>query len=414
MTTRTSAPRAVTGGRRSRVAARVVWVIAGLGILATAVLVASYARQSGPATVVEVFAALSLVGSMIAFIVSGALIVSRQPGNIVGWLLMVPGLALPTSTLATNWLGSQPPPEQMTPLLWLLIWTLSWSWILLIFPVLHLLLTFPDGRLPSRRWRAAVALEGTMISIFLRCLAFGQDLHVLVAGQVAGTLPSPIGFLPDDTFDTYLGALWGVGLVVITILSVAAVVVRFRRGSTVERQQLKWPLLAVVVFGSVYAGAALDQRLVGDGSVLFGFSLAGIPISVAIAVLRYRLYAIDHIISRTVSWAVITAILLLVFVGGVLGLQALLSGVTRDQTLAVAASTLAAVVLFQPLRRRVQHAVDRRFDRARYDGQRLADAFAVELRQQVDVGAAHGALIATARSAVQPQTATVWLRGTSR
>jgi hypothetical protein len=365
-------------------------------------------------TAVLALAALSIVGAMLAFIVSGALIVSRQPGNIVGWLLMVPGLVLPLSTLATNWLGSQPPPQQMTPLLWVLMWALGWSWILLIFPILHLLLTFPDGRLPSRRWRAAVALEVAMISIFLGYLAFRQDLNVLVEDEVAWTLPNPLGFLPNDAFDGILGVLWGLGLVVATLVSVAAVVIRFRRGSTVERQQLKWPLLAVVLFGSVYAGASLDQGLVGDGSVLFGLSLAGIPISVAIAVLRYRLYAIDHIISRTVSWAVITAILLVVFVGGVLALQALLSGVTRDQTLAVAASTLGALVVFQPLRRRVQHAVDRRFDRARYDGQRLADAFAVELRQQVDVGAAHGALIATARSAVQPQTATVWLRGTGR
>jgi hypothetical protein len=403
-----------TRGRSSRVAARLVWVIAGLGIVATALLLASYATTGGEVTAVLALAALSIVGAMLAFIVSGALIVSRQPGNIVGWLLMVPGLVLPLSTLATNWLGSQPPPQQMTPLLWVLMWALGWSWILLIFPILHLLLTFPDGRLPSRRWRAAVALEVAMISIFLGYLAFRQDLNVLVEDEVAWTLPNPLGFLPNDAFDGILGVLWGLGLVVATLVSVAAVVIRFRRGSTVERQQLKWPLLAVVLFGSVYAGASLDQGLVGDGSVLFGLSLAGIPISVAIAVLRYRLYAIDHIISRTVSWAVITAILLVVFVGGVLALQALLSGVTRDQTLAVAASTLGALVVFQPLRRRVQHAVDRRFDRARYDGQRLADAFAVELRQQVDVGAAHGALIATARSAVQPQTATVWLRGTGR
>ena len=410
MTTRAARPTTRTEGRASRSAARIVWVIAGLGILSTALLLASYATQGGGVTLVEVLAALSLVGALVAFILSGALIISRQPGNIVGWLLMMPGLALPVSTLATKWLGSQPPPQQISPLLWLLMWSLGWSWILLIFPILHLLLTFPDGRLPSPRWRAAAALEVAMISIFLGYLAFRQDLNVLVEDQVAWTLPNPIGFLPNDAFDTYWGVLWAFGLVVVTILSVAAVVVRFRRGSTVERQQLKWPLLAVVVFGSVYAGATVDQRLVGDASVLFGLSLAGIPISVAIAVLRYRLYAIDHIISRTLSWAVITAILLLVFVGGVLALQALLSGVTRDQTLAVAASTLGAFVLFQPLRRRVQHAVDRRFDRARVSGERAASAFADRLRDEVAIEVIAADLRETVDGAVRPSTQAIWLR----
>ncbi len=292
---------------------------------------------------------MSLVGSLLAFIVSGALIVSRQPGNVVGWLLMIPGLALPASTLATNWLGSMQPPQQVTAPMWMVLWALSWSWILLIFPIFHMLLTFPDGRLLSPRWRWAVALELAMIAVFLGFTAFRQDLNLLVDDAPVWTVPNPIGFLSNDLFDAALGTIWGVGLLAMTIVSAAAVVVRFRRGSTVERQQLKWPVLAVVLFGAVYGGALLYPGLVGNGSILFGVSLAGIPISVAIAVLRYRLYAIDHIISRTVSWAVITAVLVAVFVGGVLGLQAAAgTGVTQAPTLAVAASTLVACALFQP------------------------------------------------------------------
>ena len=257
---------------------------------------------------------------------------------------MIPGLALPASTLATNWLGSMPPPTQVTPPMWVVLWALSWSWILLIFPIFHLLLTFPDGRLLSPRWRWAVALEVAMIAVFLGFAAFKQDLIVLVDDAPVWTVPNPIGFLPNDLFDAALGSIWGLGLLAMTIVSAAAVVVRFRRGSTVERQQLKWPVLAVVLFGAVYGGALLYPGLVGNGSILFGVSLAGIPISVAIAVLRYRLYAIDHIISRTVSWAVITAVLVAVFVGGVLGLQAVLARVvTQAPTLAVAASTLVGV-----------------------------------------------------------------------
>ena len=177
------------------------------------------------------------------------------------------------------------------------------------------------------------------------------------------------------------------------------------------RQQLKWPVLAVVLFGAVYGGSTVYPSLVGDGSILFGVSLAGIPISVAIAVLRYRLYAIDHIISRTVSWAVITAILVGVFVAGVLGLQAALAGIMQQApTIAVAASTLAACALFQPIRGRVQRAVDRRFDRARYDSQRTVDAFANRLRSNVDLMSLEASLESTAADAVRPTSAWVWLR----
>ncbi len=362
----------------------------------------------------QVFAALSLAVSMVAFVVCGALIVSRQPRNVVGWLLMIPGLALPASTLATNWLGAMPPPSEVTPLLWLVLWTLSWSWILLIFPIFHLLLTFPDGRLLSPRWRLAVALEVAMVSIFLGFTAFAEDLGVLVEDERAWTIPNPIGFLPNSMFDDSLGVAWQIGLIAITIASAAAVILRFRRGSTIERQQLKWPLLAVILFGAVYAGASLYPDLVGGGSVLFGPSLAGIPISVAIAVLRYRLYAIDHLISRTVSWAAITAILVAVFVAGVLGLQFALAGVTETPTFAVAASTLLAFGLFQPLRRRVQRVVDQRFDRARIDAERTAQGFGARLRDEVAIDMIAADLRTTVDRSVRPSTQGIWLRGTPR
>ena len=122
---------------------------------------------------------------------------------------MIPGLALPASTLATNWLGAMPPPQQVTPLLWLVLWALSWSWILLIFPILHLLLTFPDGRLLSPRWRLAVAFEVAMVAIFLGFTAFAQDLGVLVDDEKVWTVANPIGFLPNDLFDAVAGPRLG-------------------------------------------------------------------------------------------------------------------------------------------------------------------------------------------------------------
>ena len=166
-----------------------------------------------------------------------------------------------------------------------------------------------------------------------------------------------------------------------------------------------------MLFGAIYGGASLNASLVGDGSILFGLALAGIPISVAVAVLRYRLYAIDHIISRTIGWAVVTAVLVAVFVGVVVILQSVLSPVTRENTLAVAASTLIACALFQPLRRRVQHAVDRRFDRARVDAETTLRGFATRLRGEVELTAVEDEVVRTVSGALRPTGIAVWLRG---
>jgi hypothetical protein len=160
--------------------------------------------------------------------------------------------------------------------------------------------------------------------------------------------------------------------------AVASVVARYRHAGRVERQQLKW-LLAVASVAAIAFTASfiVDNEFVSNFLYWIGFAAIGaLPVAIGVAILRYHLYDIDRIISRTVSWALITAVLVAVFVGGVLGLQAALAGVTQAPTLAVAASTLAACALFQPIRGRVQRAVDRRFDRARYDSQRTAEAFA--------------------------------------
>jgi hypothetical protein len=146
-------------------------------------------------------------------------------------------------------------------------------------------------------------------------------------------------------------------------------------------------------------------------------SVATLPLAalaVAVAVLRYRLYDIDRILSRTIGWAVVSLILASVFVGVIVGLQALLAPVTENNTLAVAASTLLAAALFQPLRVRVQRAVDRRFNRSRVDAQRAIDAFGSQLRDDVDLAALHGRLVAAADATVRPNGAGLWIRGRER
>ena len=185
-----------------------------------------------------------------------------------------------------------------------------------------------------------------------------------------------------------LGTVAAVTVVAALVGAALSVIVRYRRSGGVERQQLKWLLaVASVAVVAFTAASVVNDEAVSNVLYLVGFAaVPALPVAIGIAILRYHLYDIDHIISRTVSWALITAVLVAVFVGGVLGLQAALAGVvTQAPTLAVAASTLAAFALFQPIRGRVQRAVDRRFDRARYDSQRTVDAFADSLRSNVDL-----------------------------
>ena len=282
--------------------------------------------------------------------------------------------------------------------------------IYLAFPLVGIL--FPDGRLPGPRWRLPI-LVLTLVQVAVAAV------YAVAAGPVELDLPdNPFGLVafPPEVKNA-VGLLGTLALVLAMAFAVVAIAVRWRRGSRVERSQLKWLFAALVVAGILFpltfGASSRDEPpsiwpTLGVGSALL------IPISIGIAILRYRLYEIDRLISRTVSWAVITGVLVVAFAGAVVALQAALAGFTQGQTLAVAASTLAAFALFQPLRRRVQAAVDRRFDRTRYDGQLTADAFAERLRNVVDVATLRAALVETVDQSVHPFESAVWLRTRAR
>ena len=301
----------------------------------------------------------------------------------------------------------------MSPVLWVVLWTTAWSWVLLVFPIFHMLLTFPDGRLLSRRWRWAVALEAVMVATVAALAAFGEGMGPLVNDQPVWVIENPLGFIQADVMDTAFGLLWGIGLLAVTVVSAAAPVVRFRRGSGDEREQLKWPLAAALVFGVIYGAASIQGGTSGEtgAEALLGFGLAAIPISVAIAITRYHLYEIDRIIGRTVAYGLISALLAAAFIITNVALQSLLLPGT---TFEVAASTLVVAMLFQPLRRSIQRPVDRRFNRARVDAERLVAGFAARTRDEVDLERLAGETQSVAIGAVQPRTTGLWLRGPTR
>lgn len=273
--------------------------------------------------------------------------------------------------------------------------------------VAMILILFPDGRFPTLRWRwtGALAIAGSTLSV----VGFTLDAGALAAFP---SIINPIGM--QGFPGAMIGELGYVVLIVLLIAAIAALVTRWHRGRPVERAQLKWVSGAATVLFVAEAlnlatfdasdplGSPIPVLLASAGTVL-------VPLAIGIAVLRYRLYEIDRLISRTIGWALVTGVLAAAFVGGLVALQALLGEFTQGETLAVAVSTLIAFALFQPLRQRIQRTVDHHFDRARYDAERTAAAFADQLREQVDLDALAAELQGTATRVVRPASASVWL-----
>ena len=274
-----------------------------------------------------------------------------------------------------------------------------------------LAVVFPDGRLPSRRLRPPLAIA-------IALMASGTSLTLVTPGEVVGQPgthnPFGLAWLPSDltgqaqTLDT-------IGILAITVLGVVAVILRYRGGSALTRAQLRWFVAAVLLAAGPLA-ITLVPNVGGPAWLLAAMvGLVLVPVAIGVAILRYRLYDIDRIISRTLAYAVLTAILAAVYVVGFLGLQAVFAPFTANGgPVAVAASTLAVFALFQPVRRRIQGAVDRRFYRSRYDAAWEIESFAARVRDEVEVDRLTVALSTTLERTMQPKSASIWLRGAAR
>jgi hypothetical protein len=284
------------------------------------------------------------------------------------------------------------------------------SWILVILPAAtFLLLLFPDGRLPSPRWRAVAWCAG--LGIGLLFVADGFD-----AGRLADypEIENPYG-LDTPAVSVTMG-IAALALAVAIPGSSLSLVLRFRRAGRIQREQIKWLALAgavaVVIFVIALAGYDLWGSEVSDGAIMLGILM--IPVAAGVAILRHRLYDIDVVINRTLVYGALTATLAGAYLGSVLLLQLALSPLTEDSGLAIAGSTLAVAGLFRPARARIQHAVDRRFYRRRYDATRTLEAFGVRLRDEVDLDALGGELRAVVADTMQPAHVSLWLREAPR
>jgi hypothetical protein len=327
----------------------------------------------------------------------------RRPANPIGWLYAAAGVAWSLSIPGDIWVpqlladhGPLTPAAQLSAV----FGEYNWAPATVLGVILPALLV-PDGRLRSRRWRpvaAAAVAVGVLVPVG-SALAPVELEDTGIANPFA--LPGAAGDLAEA-----VGGLSTLLWLVILVVSLACVVLRFRSSTGIERQQLRWVVAgAAGAVAGLLGGALAPQRTVVS-SILYAGVLC-VPVAVAVAVLRYRLWDLDRLISRTLTYALVTALLVVPYLLIVPAAGRLAAG---SGSLAVAAATLTAVALFQPLRRRVQDLVDRRFNRRRYDAARTVEHFAARLRDQVDLQALHGELLAVVDQTMQPTRASLWLR----
>jgi hypothetical protein len=345
----------------------------------------------------------ALVLGMLSAATVGALLAGRRPAHPVGWLLLVMGLSLAVAAAATGYAnyGALARPGTLPGAGYAALYH-SVNVLLLAACLGFVLLLTPTGSLPSARWRwwARVAVAApALAAVSVAMLPFEPPYESVANPLEVPALAGPLRVLDDVT--------WLVTGLTIPVAA-ASLVVRFRRARGVERQQLRWLALAAALAATtVLVLAALAPT---GNEVLLGWlsavCVALLPLATGAAILRYRLYDLDRIISRTLAYGLLTVLLGLGYAAVVLGLGRLLP---QDDSLVVAAATLAAAVVFQPARRRLQQATDRRFNRRRYDAATTIAAFSARLREEVDLDTLTAELLAVVDQTVQPTRASLWL-----
>jgi hypothetical protein len=400
---------------RTRTAARVAWIICALCLALTTIDLVLVALNSAhpDARIPEPWLAHTV--SAVAFSLVGAVVGSRRPENPIGWLFCAIGslaaIVLLSSEYAAYALLAQP---DSLPGGLAMVWIRAWVWVPYVGLFVLLFLVFPDGWPPTRalRWFA---------SLVLFVIAYGTVMAAFSPGPlwaIGGAVENPLGMeaLRGVGTNSAVGPLETV-LYVLGIVAVASQFARMRRARGVERQQIKWFTYATVVLVS---GGVLDFTVseatgvswLGEiGFVLTMVGVVGLPIAIGIAVLRYRLYNIDRIINRTLVYGSLTAMLLAVYIGGIVVFQRIFLFLTGEEsTLAVVASTLLIAALFNPLRRRIQGFIDRRFYRNKYDARKTLEAYSARLRNDTDLDELSDDLVGVVRETMQPEHVSLWLR----
>jgi hypothetical protein len=405
--------RSEVGGMSRRTATWLAWSLCALSLALTALslLLLAFNRSDPNTHIYEYWQVDTLVP--VSFSIIGAIIASRLPANPLGWLFCAAACVAAVDHFSAEYalyaLLAQP---TSLPAGEALAWLASWAWILYCGCIALSLLLFPNGRPPSRRWRWLAWL-----SVFL---TIAGAVWVAFSPGVIGNLGSirnplgieglPSGFKPVQT----------IMLALLFVAALSTLVVRLRRARGIERQQIKWPAFTVVVVaGSSFLSDTAISEAIGlrwlewAGYVIFIPALIGFPISIGIAIVRYRLYDIDILINRTLVYGALSATLALIYFGGVATTQAIFRALTGQQEqpqLAIVISTLLIAALFNPLRRRIQRFIDRRFYRRKYDARKTLEAFSAKLRDETDLDALSDDLVGVVKETMQPSRISLWQR----
>ena len=374
------------------------WVWTGLiGTAGVVVLVFGLIPRGEAENLVYVMA----VAVLILITALGSVISARQPGNRIAWLLHAISVGLLLSMASSLVTESDKPisPDFWDYAAFVIINGLSLSFL---YPIFLIFFIFPTGRFLTRRWRWAGWIGVLFIPAMLLVALFTEEVGEIWAEE-PWRIPNPIGFLPFDTVK-YMSWAWQTALIVLAVGGVVALIVRYRRSDVVVRTQIKWVLYAAVVVAVSFPFAFGNNPTVSALLMLIVIGL--IPVAITVAVTRYKLFEIDRIISRTISYAIVVGLLVAAF----LGLITLITTLLQPQSsLAVAGSTLAVAALFNPLRKRVQHAVDRRFNRSSYQAARVSEQFAARLDQPHTVEEIAELWKQTVNETLQPQASGLWL-----
>ncbi|MDP8973714.1 MAG: hypothetical protein M3N45_11225 [Actinomycetota bacterium] len=408
----------------TRAAAWLAWSLAGLSLLLCAASMVLYVATGSVQPLSNwgtggVSGVLIFLLPFLAFPLVGTMIASRRPNNPIGWICLAVGIFWMLANLSSGYgmygllarPGSVPFPAAIGSLG-------EWVWVPAVGLLgTYVILLFPDGRLPSSRWRPVAWLSGAVI--ILASAGFA-----LSPGPMDG-LPGVRNPLGLEKYPWVADATLGVMLLLplCILASAVSLLVRFLRSEGEQREQIKWLAFAAFILGLMISSYVIPANLLPDeaGGVdrvwvnlledAVTLSFAAIPVAVGIAILRYRLYDIDLLINRTLVYGSLTATLVAVYVGSVVGLQAILRVLTgQESTLAVVASTLAIAALFNPLRRRVQGFVDRRFYRRKYDAAKTLAAFNARLRDETELETLSGDVVGVVKETMQPAHVSLWLR----
>jgi hypothetical protein len=385
----------------------VAWIVCILGLLLAAGslwLLHWGQNNATPQLVADLLNDVSYLLIGVTLTLVGAFLAVKRGGNIVSWTALGGGVslclvafveqyAILSMTSATTW------PAQL-----LMLWLSQWTWLLPYISLILSLHYYPTGRLLSPRWRWVVAISLLGYAALTARLAFSATLDVGEPANRIG-IPNPLGFLPTPEESSFIYFLAVIFMTIAAAL--ASLGLRYYRARGIEREQMKWLLFTGALF---IIAVTLNFAEVPWSGIIINLISLGIPLAIAVAILRYRLFDIDVIVRRTTSYAIITGLLALVYFGSIVVLQQLLTPITGESDAAVVLSTLLIAALFLPIRRRVQDAIDRRFNRTRYNAEKTLEAFAATVRNETDLDALTTELLRVIQETMEPESLSIWLK----